>query len=189
VVLGNWVIANENALGGSVPQCAVAVSQDDPNNLHRLCPWGSTLPAGVPSSEQPASYGIDTANSMIYAQDVFVNGAFGIRLNQDTGNMTVVWSRPDWRTGDYFSLEGPANKRVIFSQYISPNFQFSQWDALTYTESVLWANAATGQTLAQSAYNPSTAQGSLPNIGYAGRAYLMGNDGRLYLYEPTGKDG
>ena len=189
VVLGNWVIANENALGGSVPQCAVAVSQDDPNNLHRLCPWGSTLPAGVPESEQPASYGIDTANSMIYAQDVFVNGVFGIRLNQDTGNMTVVWSRPDWRTGDYFSLEGPANKRVIFSQYISPNFQFSQWDALTYTESVLWANAATGQTLAQSAYNPSTAQGSLPNIGYAGRAYLMGNDGRLYLYEPTGKDG
>lgn len=53
-LLGDWVIANTNAAPStSVPICGVAVNQDNPNKLQRLCPWGTTLPTGVASSESP----------------------------------------------------------------------------------------------------------------------------------------
>jgi len=183
-LLGDWVVANTNAGGSTTtPISVVAVNQDDPSKLVRLNPWGTTLPPGVPLSESPGSFGVDPDNNMIYAQDWFVNGVFGVELDQHTGAMKVVWSRPDWRTSDYFSLVGPPNKRILISQYLNPDFTFSQLDGNTYTESVLWANAATGVTIAQSEYNASTAQGSLVNLGYGGRIYTMGNAGSIFIYE------
>jgi hypothetical protein len=191
---GNWVVANTNGAAGSVPMSVVAVNQNDPNKLVRINPWGTTLPAGVLASESPGSFGSDPKTNMIYAQDYFVGGVFGIKIDQATGAMTVAWSRPDWRCSDYFSLVGPPDKRVILSQYINPSVGFDGAEqcaagntaaSCTYTESVLWADAATGTTLAQSDYNPSTFLGSLPNLGYGGRVYMMGYDGLIYIYEPV----
>lgn len=183
-LIGKWVIFNTNAApSDSVPICAVAVSQDDPKDLKRLCPWGTTLPDGVSSSESPGSFGTDPQNNMIYMQDMVVGGVFGVKLDQGSGDMTVEWSRPDWRTSDYFSLVGPADERVLISQYFEPDWTASDLIGENYTESVLWADAATGETIAQSAYNPSTALGSLPNVGYGGRLYMMGNQGSLYIYQ------
>lgn len=187
--IGDWIITNQNCQPGSVPISVVAVNQDDPTKLTRINPWGTTLPPGVPASNSPGSFGTDPANSMIFAQDWFVNGVFGIKLDQATGAMHVVWSRPDWRTSDYFSLVGPPDKRTLISQYINPNFTFSQLSGNAYTESVLWANAATGDTIAQSAYNASTAQGSLANLGYGGRIYTMGNAGEIFIYQPEPASG
>lgn len=184
-LLGDWVVANTNAAPASVPICGVAVNQDDPSKIQRLCPWGTTLPTGVGASESPGSFGVDPQNNMIYMQDLLVGGVYGVKLKQSTGKMTVAWSRPDWRTSDYFSLIGPPNQRVVINQYINPSFQPAQLEDNSWTEGVLWANAATGKTIAQSGYNPSTALGSLANIGYGGRVYMMGNNGTLYLYQPT----
>jgi hypothetical protein len=192
-VLGDWIISSANAAGGSVPQTITAVSQDDPTKIVQINPWGETLPDGVPASETPASVGIDADNSMIFAQDWLVGGVFGISLDQDSGAMEVAWSRPDWRNSDYFSLVGPADQRVLISQYINPaDFSAESVQAgLTYTEGVLWANALTGETIAQSGYNASTALGSLPNLGYGGRLYMMGNAGKVFIYqvEPASADG
>jgi hypothetical protein len=182
-ILGNWVLANQNAQPGTVPMCVVAVSQDDASNLQRLCPWGDTLPDGVPFSESPASFSVDPELGLVFAQDWIVGGVYAVSLDQDSGEMAVAWSRPDWRTSDYFSMIGPPDQRVLISQYLNPDFTTDQLKGETYTESVLWANAATGETIAQSAYNPSTAIGSLPNVGYGGRLYMMGNDGNLYIYQ------
>jgi hypothetical protein len=183
-LIGKWLIFNTNAApSDSVPICAVAVSQDDPNDLQRLCPWGTTLPDGASSSESPGSFGVDPENNMVYMQDMVVGGVFAVRLDQGSGEMKVEWSRPDWRTSDYFSLVGPADKRVLISQYFEPDWTASDLIGDNYTESVLWADAATGKTIAQSAYNPSTALGSLPNLGYGGRIYMMGNQGSLYIYQ------
>ncbi|MCG3777277.1 MAG: hypothetical protein JW395_4155 [Nitrospira sp.] len=190
-VIGNWIISNTNAKTGAVPMSVVAVNQGDENKLVRINPWGTTLPTGVPLSVTVGSFGVDPKNSMIYAQDYFVGGVYGIKLNQKTGAMKVVWSRPDWRNSDYFTLVGPTDERVLISQYIDPNTTFADVaqglaaNQLTYTESVLWANAATGTTIAQSQYNPATALGSLPNMGYGGRIYMMGNQGSVYIYKPV----
>lgn len=183
-LLGDWVVANTNAAGGKVPISIVAVNQDDPTRLMRLNPWGDGLPEGVRASESPASFGVDPDNSMIFAQDWIVSGVFGVSLDQSSGTMEVAWSRPDWRTSGYFSLVGPPDQRVLISQYISPDFRLRQVKAgLTYTESVLWADALTGETIAQSGYNASTAPGSLVNVGYGGRIYTMGNNGTIYIYQ------
>jgi hypothetical protein len=195
-VLGSWVIANQNSLGSKVtPITPLAISQDI--NLNgsvtsvRATPWGTTLASGGYSGSL-ASFGTDSQNNMIYAQDTY-HGVLGMSLNQTTGVMTTVWNRSDWRTTDYFSLVGPANQRVLISQYLNPDITSSAGALQTalnsgkYTETVEWANASTGATILRpesSAYTESTALGSLPNLGYGGLIYMMGNSGTVYFYKP-----
>lgn len=181
-VLGDWIVSNTNVNPTTVPMSVVAVHQDDASRLVRINPWGETLPEGVQSLTL-GSFGADPENDMIYAQDWFAGGVHGIRLDQDTGEMEVVWSRDDWRTSDYFSLIGPADQRVLISQFMSPDFEYSDMQGQVWEENVLWVNAATGETIAQSDYTPSTALGSLPNVGYGGRLYLMGNAGDVFIYQ------
>lgn len=198
-VLGNWIIANQNGGGSAlVPITPFAVSQDINGDGSvtsvRATPWGTTLPTASPTggwSASLGSFGVDPENNMVYAQDTY-EGVVGLSLNQTTGVMTTVWNRPDWRTTDYFSLVGPANQRILISQYLNPNISTSTsvlQAALysgNYTETVEWANASTGATILRppsSAYTPSTALGSLPNLGYGGLIYMMGNTGSIYFYQ------
>ena len=56
VVMGNWVIADSNANPSkTTPQCIFAVSQDNPNDVHSICPWGKSFPvkSGATTSETP----------------------------------------------------------------------------------------------------------------------------------------
>ena len=142
------------------------------------------MPAGAPFSETPAAPGVDAANSLFFADDFGLKGVYAIHLDQQTGDLNVAWSRPDWWSSDYFSMVGPANQRVLISQDINPATTTADIaTGLNYTESVLWVNEATGKTIAQSKENPSTALGSLANIGYGGRIYMMGNAGTLFIYQ------
>jgi len=186
-IMGNWIIADSNANPSkTTPQCIFAVSQDNPKDVHTICPWGKKFPvaSGATSSEAPALPGIDAANNLIYVQDYELKGIYALRLNQQTGDMKVAWSRPDVWSGDYFSMVGPANQRVLISQNLNPSTTTAQVaNNFSYTESLVWMNAATGKTIAQSAFNPSTAIGSLINVGYGGRVYTMGNAGTLFIYQ------
>jgi hypothetical protein len=187
-VLGDWIIANSNATPSTdTPQCVFAVNQDDASDVHQICPWGKTFPtpSGATTSGVLASPGVDPETSMIFAQDYLAKGVYGIRIDQSTGEMEVAWSRDDWWTSDYFSMVGPKDQRVLISQNFSDDTEIPQIfsGAHPYTESLLWVDEATGETVAESAYNESTAQGSLPNLGYGGRIYMMGNAGSLLIYQ------
>lgn len=178
-VMNDWIVLNSNVQGGKVAQTITAVNQADESQQVTIKPWGDI---NVTASETPASMGVDIDNNMFYVQDWLVGGVYGIKLNQVDGSMEVVWSRPDWRTSDYFSLVGPADQRVLISQ----NILASNLTLLlggNYTETVLWANASTGETLAQSKSTASTALGSLPNLGYGGRIYMMGNAGSVFIHK------
>lgn len=187
VIMGDWVIANSNANPSSkTPQCLFAVSQDDPNDVHKICPWGESFPvdSGATQSETPAAPGADLENNLIFAQDYFLKGVYAIHLDQATGEMKVQWSRDDWWTSDYFSMVGSAKKRVLISQNINPDTTTANIaTGFDYTESVLWVDEATGKTIAESEDGPSTAVGSLINVGYGGRYYTMGNNGSLFIYQ------
>ena len=187
VVMGNWVIADSNANPSTeTPQCIFAVSQNDPNDVHQICPWGKSFPveSGATTSETPAAPGIDPENSLIFVDDYFLKGVYAIHLDQSTGEMKVQWSRPDWWSSDYFTMVGAENQRVLISQNIAADTTEADIAAgFNYDESVLFVNEATGKTIAESAYNPSTAAGSLINPGYGGRFYTMGNDGSLFIYQ------
>jgi hypothetical protein len=97
--------------------------------------------------------------------------------------MKVKWSRPDWRTSDYFTASGPSNNRVLSSQYLSSNFP-SQVQTGTWTESVLWVNEATGKTVAQSATNGPTDLAWMVQPADAGRWYTMTLRGTIIIYVP-----
>ncbi len=178
-LLGDWIILNSNVQGGNVPQTITAINQADPLQQVTIQPWGT---GNVTASETPASMGVDADNDMFYVQDWLVGGVYGIKLNQQDGSMEVVWSRDDWRTSDYFSLVGPADQRVLISQNILES-NLTLLLTTNYTETVLWVNASTGETLAQSESTASTALGSLPNTGYGGRVYMMGNAGSVFIHQ------
>ena len=182
VPLGNWVLYNTNAgSGATTPECVTAVAQSNASDIHTICPWGMTLPAGV-SSNATASLSVDTQNNMIFIQNLLERRVFAVRLNQSTGAMTAVWSRPDWTTSDYFASVGPKNNRVVVSQYMNPTFNGSQIQTGSYTESVIWVSENTGKTLAMSAYNGPTEIAWFPMPGYAGRYYTLSNKGTLNIY-------
>lgn len=181
-VLGDWIVSNTNVNPSQVPMSVVAVNQNDATQLTRINPWGDTLPDGVMSFTL-GSFGVDPANNMIFAQDFYAGGVYGVSLDQETGAMEVVWGRPDWRTSDYFSLIGPADQRVLISQSIGDDFTYENSFEYTYSENVIWVNAMTGETIAAGPFTPSTALGSLPNVGYGGRLYMMGNAGDVFMYQ------
>lgn len=178
-LLGDWILLNSNVQGGKVPQTITAINQADPLQQAIIQPWGTD---NVTASETPASMGVDADNNMFYVQDWLVGGVYGIELNQADGSMEIVWSRDDWRTSDYFSLVGPADQRVLISQNILET-NLTLLLQTNYTETVLWVNASTGETLAQSESTASTALGSLPNLGYGGRVYMMGNAGSVFIHK------
>ena len=124
-VLGKWVIFNNNASppvkSPGVPVCAVAAKISDAANIHRICPWGTTIPAGKTSSA-PSSFSTDPQTNLIFMQDQLMGGVFAVHLDQSSGQMKVKWSRPDWRTSDYFTASGPSNNRVLSSQHLSSDF-------------------------------------------------------------------
>ncbi len=122
--MGDWVIANSNANPSTkTPQCVFAVNQDDPKDVHQSLPWGKTFPveSGATTSETPAAPGIDPETSMIFVDDYFLKGVYGIHLDQQTGEMKVKWSRDDWCSSDYFTMVGPKDERVLVSQNIDPD--------------------------------------------------------------------
>jgi hypothetical protein len=189
-LMGKWIVAEINAKPSTTsPMCLVAVSQDNPNDLHRICPWGKTLPVnGSTMSFTEASPGTDPQNNLVFMQDWLVGGVYAVHLDQSSGDLSVAWYRPDVRSTDFFQLIGPPDQRVIVSQDINPSFK--NVEALTgtynYTEGAIWMDEKTGKTLAESSLdNPSTAPGVPYNPGYGGRVYAMGNQGSIMIYQPT----
>ncbi|MCZ7456279.1 hypothetical protein [Streptomyces sp. WMMC940] len=185
-VIGKWIISNANAAPSkSVPICAFAVSQDDPNDSSRLCPWGTELPVrGASVSTSAAAFSTDPANSLLFMQDWLVPGIWAVHIDQDTGEMKVKWQRDDITMGDYFAAIGPAGKRVLLTQNVLGNTPAKSFaEDSNYQETLMWLDEATGKTLAQSAAHPATTTGSLINIGYGGRVYMMGTQGSLFIFQ------
>jgi hypothetical protein len=178
VVIGNWVMFSTNGKSTtSTPACAALVSQDDPTLIRRICPWGgvNALSNAVTpnlSSMSSANFSADPENGLIFMYDMLLGGVTAISLDQNTGALTTVWSRPDWKTSDYLQSIGPANKRVLISQYIDQsNFNNSDWSNFNYQESVLMVDQATGKTLVQSALTSPTGQAWMITPGYGGLLY------------------
>jgi hypothetical protein len=185
-VVGKWVISNANAAPStSVPICAFAVSQDNPNDSSRLCPWGKTLPVrGMSESTSAASFSTDPPNGLFFMQDWLVPGIWAVHIDQSTGHMKVAWQRADITMGDYFAEIGPSNHRVLLTQNVIGNTPAKAFaEDSNYQETLMWLDEKTGKTLAQSTQHPSTTTGSLINIGYGGRVYMMGTQGSLFIFQ------
>ena len=185
-MIGKWIISNANAAPSkTVPICAFAVSQDNPNDSSRLCPWGKTLPVrGASKSTSAASFSTDPENGMFFMQDWIVPGIWAVHIDQGTGDMKVEWQRQDITMGDYFAMIGPTNQRVLLTQNVLGNTPAKAFaENSNYQETLMWLDEKTGKTLADSTPHPATTTGSLINVGYGGRIYMMGTQGSLFIFQ------
>jgi hypothetical protein len=180
--MGDWVIGLTN--GGAptnVSLSVVAISQADPNNIVRINPI--PLEPGQ-MSFIPSMMSADLPNNRIYAMDYLPGKVVAVDFTQD-GNMSVAWGPVDQRTISFLTLIGPPDQRVLVSTNINPNAtqqqlqQAAQGTDYTYTEQIIWRDAATGKILAESEFFPAMSPGILVTPGYGGMIYEMLYDGHI----------
>jgi hypothetical protein len=181
-IMGDWVIGLTN--GGAptnVSLSVVAISQADPNNIVRSNPI--PLEPGQ-MSFIPSMLSVDLPNNRIYAMDYLPGKVVAVNFTQD-GNMSVAWGPVDQRTISFLTLIGPPDQRVLVSTNINPNAtqqqlqQAAQGTDYTYTEQIIWRDAATGNILAESDYFPAMSPGILVTPGYGGLIYEMLYNGHI----------
>jgi hypothetical protein len=181
-IMGDWVIGLTN--GGAptnVSLSVVAISQADPNKIARINPI--PLESGQ-KSFIPSMLTADLPNNKIYAMDYLPGKVVAVNFTQD-GNMSVAWGPVDQRTISFLTLVGPTDQRVLVSTNINPNATQQQLEEgaqgtdYTYTEQIIWRDAATGNVLAASDFFPAMSPGILVTPGYGGIIYEMLYDGRI----------
>jgi hypothetical protein len=181
-IIGNWVVTFTNTNPSNKSMSVVAISQADPNKLVRINPI--PLQSGQ-QSEIPSMGSVDLPNNRIYALDYLAGKVVAINLNQPTGNMSVAWGPVNERTLSFLTLIGPKENRVLVATNINPNITQQQiqqalgGQGYTYTEQILWRDAATGKILAQSDYFPAMSPGILVTPGYGGLIYDMLDNGHI----------
>src|SRR5439155_10616076 len=147
-VIGNWVVTFTNTNPTNKSMSVVAISQADSKKLVRINPI--PLQSGQ-YSEIPSLGSVDLPNNRIYTVDSLAGKVVAINLNQATGNMSVAWGPVNEETLSFLTLIGPADKRIL----IGTNMNATQQQILqalkaqgnTYTEQILWRDAASGKVL------------------------------------------
>jgi len=178
-IMGKWVVFNTNAAPAKVPLSVVAINQGDPKDLHRIEP----LPLGdSPVSVIPSMIACDTENNLIYTVDFGPGTLAAVKLDPKTGELTKVWGPVDQRTFSFTTLIGPKDERVV----VGTNIKVTNPDELkdiTYTEQMVWRDAATGDVLARSNYVDAMTQGNLPTPGYGGLMYMLQQYGDITAFQ------
>ena len=182
-IIGDWVVVMTNGGGPTNASLSVvAISQADANKLTRINPI--PLEPGQ-KSFIPSMLSVDLPNNRIYAYDYLPGKVAAINLDQSNGKMSVAWGPVDQRTISFFTLIGPPEKRVLVGTNINPNVTKQQLEqealgtAYTYTEQIVWRNAATGKILAQSDFFPAMSPGILVTPGYGGLIYELLYNGHI----------
>ncbi|MFJ8207712.1 hypothetical protein [Streptomyces sp. NPDC096033] len=181
-VLGKWVLFNTNGVPSTVSSSIVAVSQEDPKDLHRI----TAIPIGsAKKSFWPSKLSCDPVTNMIYQADTGVGKVAAVRLNPSTGQLTKAWGPIDQRTFGFFTLFGPRNQRVVLSTHIDVTNPLTALGvgAGVYGEQFIWRDALTGRELARSDYVDAMSQGILPTPGYGGLAYMLQSDGGIASFQ------
>jgi hypothetical protein len=180
-IMGDWIIASTNAPPANSSASVIAISQADPSKIVRMNPI--PLEPGE-KSLVPSMVSVDLSNNRIYAFDFIPGKLVAIDFTQD-GNISVAWGPVDQRTMSFLTLIGPADQRVLVATNINPNTTQQQLEqavtltGFTYTEQIVWRDAATGEILAESDFFPAMSPGILVTPGYGGLIYEMLYNGHI----------
>jgi hypothetical protein len=182
-LLGDWIVLQTNGIGSStVASSIVAVHQKDPKRMKVVFPFGPLKPGEW--SFAPPKPQTDPENSMIYSADMGVEKVAGIKIDQQTGELKVVWVIDD-TTNAFQPLIGPKDQRVILLSNMKRNVEGQpiQQTIFTanYTEQVTWRDAATGRLIAGSDFFEPLTLGSLVTPGFGGRVYFPTANGFITL--------
>ncbi len=181
-IMGDWIVIQTNGIGGKVPSSVVAINQHDPARITSVTPFGPLK--RLQASFAPPKTCIDTENDMLYSADAGVGKVAGIRLAQDTGEMTTEFV-VEATTLTFQPLIGPSDERVLVLTNMKGDLPLM--NALVdvasgkYKEQVTWREAATGRVLAESDFFEPLTFNSLIVPGYGGRMYYPTGSGFYVL--------
>ena len=180
-ILGDWVVIQVNGLPSKVASSVVAIDQRDPTRITRVHPFGKDVPTGM--SWAPPKSAVDAENGMVFSADQGMMKIGGIELDQDTGEMTTVWTL-DAATTALQALYGPADRRVLGTARAEPGTTLEQLNQTfnpTYRQQALWLEAKTGRVLAESSFFEPMNFNTLLTPGFGGRFYYMWDQGFIVL--------
>lgn len=179
MIAGDWVFDFNNGFPpANVPLTAVAVSQANASKMSTINPI--PLEPGQ-QSYMPANSAVDPVNHMFYVPDGGAGKIVGLKYDPVNGNMSVAW-RANQSTTGFLSLIGPPDRRVLIGTNMAPGTNVTQMvnsPPPSYTEQVLWRDAATGKLLASSDYFVGMSTGAPPEPGFGGLLYFMAFDGHI----------
>jgi hypothetical protein len=181
--MGDWIVIQTNGVGSKTSASSlVAINVHDDTNIQRITPFGE-LESGQHSFAPPKPQG-DLENNMVYSADGGVGKIAGIHLDPTTGKMTTKWVVDD-TSFEFQPLFGTPENRIVVTSKHDPTADLQSLLTGTYTSSVVWRDAATGEVLAESDFLPPISFNSLITPIYGGRwAYVSGSAGALYFLQP-----
>lgn len=145
-ILGDWVVVQVNGLPTKkAASSIVAIHQSDADRITRVYPFGTKLPTGI--SWAPPKAAVDAENGMVFSADLLMKKIGAVELNQETGDMTVAWTR-DGATSALQALYGPADKRVLGTAQAEGTAtieSLSQTSSPAYKMRAIWLDARTRQ--------------------------------------------
>jgi hypothetical protein len=179
MIADDWVFDFTNCCPPTkTPLSVVSVSQANAIKMNRIDPI--PLEPGQ-QSYIPSNSAVDPENNMMYVQDGGAGKIVDLKYDPVNGNMSVTW-RGNQSTLAFLSLIGPANKRVLVGTDMEPGTNISQMTnnpPPSYTERVMWRDAATGKVLAASDYFSGMSAGAPPAPGFGGLLYYMTFNGHI----------
>jgi hypothetical protein len=178
-VMGDWVVIQTNGIPSDVPLSEVAISQSNSSKVTRIEP----MPPEPGQKSYIPNFGVmDLPNNRIYGMDEGPGEVVGIDFDQETGNMSVAWGPEEMKTFGWVNAIGPPDRRVLVGTNMKleneSDIQAGPINA-SYTEQVMWRDAATGKLLAASDYFTPMSSGSQVTPGYGGLSYHVLQDGHI----------
>ena len=183
-VMGDWIVINTNGAPPSKAKAlsVVAISQRDPSKVTTIFPFGQLEPGQV--SFAPPKTGSDAENNMVYAQDLGIGKVAGMKLDQKTGELKIVFVVDD-RTTCLVALIGPKNKRVMLTSNQRYDVPFEPMMLALgtgfYKEQARWRDAATGRLIAESDFMEPMSVNTAITPGFGGRVYYPTDEGFIVL--------
>lgn len=182
-LMGDWIVIQTNGIGSKTKASSlVAVNVDDASKTQTVYPFGQ-LESGQASNAPPKPQG-DPENDMVYSADGGIGKIAGVHLDPDTGKMETKWTVDD-RSFEFQPLFGPPDERVLVTTKWNPDADLGNIATGTYTQQVVWRDAATGKELAKSDFLPPIGFNGLVAPAYGGRwVYPAQSSGSLYFLQP-----
>jgi hypothetical protein len=179
----DWIVIQTNGIGSSTKASSlVAINVNNASDTHTIYPFGQ-LQSGQKSNAPPKPQG-DPQNNMVYSADGGVAKIAGVHLDQATGRMKTRFLVGD-RSFEFQPLFGPPNKRVLVTTKWNPDAALGNIATGSYTQQVVWRDAANGKPLAESDFLPPIGFNGLVAPTYGGRwVYPAQSSGSLYFLQP-----
>ncbi len=173
-LIGDWVGFQLNGIGSeTISSSIVVASQRDATKTKIVFPFGE-IKKGEWSFAPPKA-GADPENSMIYSADAGLRKVAGIKLDQATGDLKVMFVLDDAST-TFQPLIGPPDKRVLLLTNMKQNIAKEPAKAALFTanykEQLTWRDAATGKLIAESDFFEPLSINGLTPPGFGGRIYF-----------------